>query len=158
MPRLLSPIALQAIYAPQTDQIFLALLTLAHPLLTPSLYFANNTTDIVRLGNTYKGWPFQLSLPGEYEDQIPTVQLQIDNVDRKIMEGVRALPTPPTITLEIVLAASPDTLEAGPFPFTLRQVQYTAFIVTGTLQFEDLWNEPYPRFVFDPSRFPGLFP
>lgn len=134
------------------------LLTIAHDALVPSLRFANNTVDVTSRGNLYLGWPFQLSLPGEYDDQLPTVQLQIDNIDRRIMEGVRALTSAPTVTLEVVLASSLDTVEAGPFAFTLKAADYTALVVTGTLAFEDVVNESYPQHSFTPGKFPGLFP
>jgi len=158
MPRPISVVARRAIFAPETDQVFLQFLTLAHPNLVPSLYFVYNQVDVVRRGHTHLAWAFQIAMPGEYEDQIATVQIQLDNVNRQIIEGIRALTTPPTITLEVALASDPDGLEAGPFPFTLKHVEYNALTIVGQLQFEDIWNEPYPSFVFDPARFPGLFP
>jgi len=97
-------------------------------------------------------------LPAEFDDQLPTVQLQIDNVDRRIMEGVRALTSAPAVTLEVVLASAPDTVEAGPFAFTLKAADYDALVISGTLAFEDVLNEPYPQYAFTPGSFPGLFP
>jgi hypothetical protein len=157
-PRSLSSTAAAALYAPETGEVFLMLLTIAHAALTPSLRFANNTVDVMSRGDTYLGWPFQMMLPSELDDQLPTVTLQIDNVDRRIMEGVRALTSPPSVMLEVVLASSPDTVEAGPFAFTLRGCDYDALVVSGSLSFEDVLNEPYPAQTFTPGRFPGLFP
>jgi hypothetical protein len=158
MPRALSIAARQAIFGPQTSEVFLPLITIAHAALSPSLHFVSNTQDVTSRGNLYRGWPFQITLPGEFEDQQPVVQIQIDNVDRLIMEGVRALTSAPTITLEVILASSPDTVEAGPFVFTLKAADYTALYITGTLAFEDVLNEPWPRFLFTPTVAPGLFP
>lgn len=158
MPRPLSTAAKQAIYAQETGEAFLMLLTISHAQLTPTLRFAGNYVDVVSRGQTYLGWPFAIALPAEVDDQLPTVQVQIDNVDRRIMEGVRALTSAPAVTLEVVLASAPDTVEAGPFAFTLRNADYDALVVTGSLAFEDVLNEPYPQHAFTPAKFPGLFP
>ena len=157
-PRLLSATARAAISAQETGEVFLILITIAHAELTPTLYFVNNMENIVSRGNTYLGWPFQLALPEEREDTVPTVQLRIDNVDRRIMEGIRMLSDAPTVSLEVILASEPDTVEAGPFAFSLRGVEYDALIIQGTLSPEDILNEPAVAFTFSPRFFPGLFP
>ena len=157
-PRALSPAAVRAHTAQETGEAFLMLVTIAHSDFAETLYFVNDTVDLVSRGNTYRGWPFQVTLPEEREDSLPTVQLQIDNVDRQIMQGIRALTTAPMVTLEVVLALSPDTVEAGPFHFTLRGVDYTALVITGTLAPEDILNEPFMQYSFTPEWFAGLLP
>jgi hypothetical protein len=157
-PRSLSSAAKAALTFQETGEIYLMLLTIQHPALIPSLYFANNNADITSRGNTYLAWPFQVALPEEREDTVPTIQIVIDNIDRRIMAGIRSLPTAPTVLLEVVLASSPDTVEAGPFNFTLRGVDYDALTITGTLSPEDILNEPFPQYTYSPASFPGLFP
>ena len=159
-PRALSPAAVRAITAQETGEIFLMCVTISHPSLPTPLYFVNNTEDIERLGVTYYGWPFEVALPDEREDALPMPQLRIDNVDRRIMEGIRALTTPPTVTLEVVLASALDALqpEAGPATFSLRNLEYDALTITGTLSPEDVLNEPAMQYSFTPDLFPGLFP
>lgn len=157
-PVSLTQAAVKALTAQETGEIFLMLVTITHSSMPTPLYFVNNTVDIISRGQTYLGWPFQIALPDEREDALPQVQLQIDNVDRRIMEGVRLLATPATVALEIVLASSPDTLERGPFTFRLVNVEYTALLITATLAPEDVLNEPAMQHIFSPSTFPGLFP
>jgi hypothetical protein len=157
MPRTLSTTAAQAIFAQNTSEIFLMLLTIAHSDLAMPLRFVNDWHDITRGGQTYLGCAFTIGLPSEREDQPPTVQLRIDNVDRRILEGIRSLTSPPTITLEVVLASSPETLEAGPFALTLRNVTYDALNITGMLTYEDVLNEPSMQFHITPNLFPGAF-
>jgi hypothetical protein len=154
----LSSAAVKALTAQETGEVFLMLVTISQDDLADPLYFVNNTVDVTSRGNVYLGWPFQVALPDEREDALPTVQLQIDNVDRRIMEGVRLLSTPPSVVLEIVLADSPDTLERGPFTFRLVLVEYSALVITATLAPEDVLNEPAMQYSFTPANFPGLFP
>lgn len=158
MPRTLSATAAQAIFSSETSEVFVMLLTISHAALSPSLRFCSDAVDVVSNGDTYLGgWPFRIALPMEADDQIPTVQLQIDNVDRRILEGIRMLTSPPTITLQVVLASTPNTVEAGPFSMTLRNVEYDALVISGNLTYEDVLNEPWPQFRFTPNYYPGAF-
>jgi hypothetical protein len=88
---------------------------------------------------------------------MPNVTLSIDNVDRQIVNAVRALTGPPTVTVSVVLASSPNTIEAGPYQMTLRDASYDSLVVSGTLSVEDMMNEPYPVDLMTPANFPGLF-
>src|SRR5262245_40935514 len=157
MPRALSTAARQAIYGAQTAEVFLPLLTITHPALSPSLYFVSNTQNVTSRGQLYLGWPFEIALPGEFEDQQPVVQLRIDNVDRRILEGIRMLTSPPTVTLEVVLASAPDTVEGGPFELTLRGIKYDALAISGSLTYEDTLNEPAMQYRITPALWPGAF-
>ena len=157
-PRPLSTTAIRALTAQETGEIFLSLITITHEDLAAPLYFVNNTENITSRGVEFLGWPFEIALPDEREDALPTVQIRIDNVDRRIMEGIRGLTTAPTVLLEVVLASAPDVIEAGPINFTLRCVEYDALVITGTLTPEDMLNEPAMQFSFTPALFPGLFP
>src|SRR5579885_2175455 len=88
--RALSLAARQAVNAQETGEVFLLLLTLDHDELAAPIRVVNNTVDIVSRGNTYIAYPFQLELPAEDADQISSVRLSIDNVDRTIVQSLRA--------------------------------------------------------------------
>jgi hypothetical protein len=161
--RTLSLRARQAINAPETAEVFLALVVIEHPTLPEPLRFANNMEDVYSTvhgeatAQQYFGCPFNLALPSERDDQLPNVTLTIDNVDQNIVAALRQLADGPTMTLYIVLAATPDVREAGPFPFRLMAAHYTAETVSGTLAFLDILNEPHPWRTFTPPDFPGVF-
>jgi hypothetical protein len=149
----------QAINAEETSEVFLILLDVYHADIGPptTLRFVNNYTDIVSNGNTYIAYPFQITIPSDLEDALPRVQLTIDNVDRSIMQEIRSLTSAPDISISVILASDPDTIEAGPFETKLRNVDYDASTITGDLQSDDILNEPYPGVAFTPGNFPGLF-
>ncbi|MDH3997702.1 MAG: DUF1833 domain-containing protein [Desulfuromonadales bacterium] len=157
MRRNLSLTAREAIYAQQTDQVFLLLLTIDHADLTTPIRVANNNEAIVSRGDNYVAYPFQINLPPDRDEQISQVTLSIDNVDRQIVQAVRSLGSSPSVSLEVILASDPNYVEAGPFDFSLKSVDYDALTVSGTLGFEDLLNEPFPGDTFSPAEFPGLF-
>lgn len=159
MPRPLSSVAKQAIFAQQTGEVFVVLLELEHPNFAGIIRVCSNDLPIASRGNTYVPFPFEIILPDESEDSAPRVTLRIDNVDRRIVSELRSVVStvPVTIRLFIVLASSPDTLEVGPMEFSLRDVEFTATTVEGTLLYEDVLNESFPADSFSPARFPALF-
>jgi Domain of unknown function (DUF1833) len=150
-------------FAAETAEVFLALLIITHPELAGPLRFVNNVEDILsRVAGEddpqpYYGCPFELTLPDEREDQLPSVRLTIDNVDQAIVANLRAIATAPTLTLYVVLASSPDLAEVGPIEYALRSADYSAASVTGTLAFADVLSEPFPWRLFTPTDWPGVF-
>lgn len=157
MSRALSVAARQAIFAQQTSSVFLMLLTFDNAEMPSPLRVVNNYENITSNGNEFIAYPFAFTLPDEETETLAQVELTISNVNRLLVESVRSIGTPLTTTLELVMAESPDTIEAGPFPMTLREVKYDALKLNGTCNFHDLLNQAYPAGTYIPSDYPGLF-
>lgn len=161
MPRNVSAELRSAVNAPYTDEVFLVLLKVsAHPEEVNGFdpfHLVNNTEDVVSNGQAYTAFPFTVKLPNDDGDTITHAQLAIDNTDRRIVREIRSLRHPPHIELSLVLASNPDYIEAGPFPFLLRDVQYTASEVSGTLMHEDGDFDNVPADAITPTHFPGYF-
>ena len=157
MSRPLTLSALKAVNAQQTDEVFVILLTLAHDGLSQPVRVTSDAVDTVSRGENFIAYPFDLSLPEDSEALTATAHLSIDNVDRVIIAALRGLQDSPSVTVEIVRAADPDTVEAVFPDFRLSEIQYDAATVTGRLTIEDFTAEPYPAAVFAPAGFPGLF-
>jgi hypothetical protein len=156
MPRSLSPAALASANAQSTDEVWLVLLTIEHNEIDSPIRVVNNTEDIVSRGQTYIGFPFDFELPGEDADAPTKARLRIDNVDRRIVEAVRTISSPPLVTLEVILASAPDTVEFSFSGLTMREIDYDVSSVSGDLLFESIFAEPV-TYTMTPSRFPGLF-
>lgn len=153
----LSPAALQAMLSAETDEMFLACVTFTHADMIQPIRVVNDKQDLVRNAGTFQAFAFDIDLPGEGGTGAREVQIKIDNVDRQIVQALRSLAGPPQVTLEVVLASSPNTLESGPHNFRLKSAHYDALVVTGSLGFEsDLLNQPYPAATFTPTNSPGL--
>jgi len=157
MARALSSAAKSTVFAQQTSEAALCLLTITGTGIGVPLRFVNNQLDVVSRGNTYLATAFMISLPDERDDAPPRVILNFDNVDRQIVGAIRSLTVAPTVTLEVVFSSALDTVEAGPFAFTLRNVDYSADVIAGDLFFEDFLNESFPADSFTPNNCPGLF-
>lgn len=155
--RTLSSAALAAVFGAQTGEAFLALLTLDHAQLAAPIRVTSDSVATVSNGETYAPFPFTVALPQERDDQLAGARLVVDNIDRSIVIALRSISSAPSVTLDIVLASSPDTVEAGPFNYTLKDAKYDALTVEGELAFEDILNEAFPGGSFVPQTHPGLF-
>ena len=160
MSRAVSATFLQKVFAQETSEIFLCILQIDHDDLDTPIRIVNNTENITIGGYEYIGFPFQLSMPGDVEDQLPAVNISIDNVDRTIVEAVRTISSPPTVYLSVIMVSNttPNTgsVERGPIELTLRQAEYDALIVSGNLEPHDILSEPFPQSCFTPNRYTAL--
>lgn len=157
MSRTVSSLTRQALYAAETGEVFLILLTINHASLQQPIRVTSDAVATSSRGNEFVPFPFDLTLPDDQDNHSPRARLVIDNVDRQIVEAVRGLSSSPTALIEVVRAAAPDTVEAQFVDFKLTNVSYDAQRVEGFLTIEDFTAEPFPAATFSPGLFPGLF-
>ncbi len=153
----LSAAAKAALFGQQTDQVFLALLKIEHDDLAAPICVVNNYTDITSGSDLYSAFPFRVQLLSDQDENLPEAVLQIDNVDRSIVNAVRTITSAPTVTLSVVLAATPDTVEYGPIALTLRNVSWDALTVSGKLAVDPAIGKRFPGERMTPNLFRGLF-
>jgi hypothetical protein len=151
-------------FASMTSDALYLLMTISHTSIpTPiRVYNANEFENgepkiLTSRGNQFVAFPFDITLPEEGGDTPPQITLSICNIDRGITDSIRSIATRMTITLEIVLSESLDTVEAGPFTMSLTDVQYDAFTISGTLIYDSILSEVFPKDKMDATIFPGLF-
>ena len=155
--RTLSSAAQAAVLGAQTGEAFIVLLTLSHPSMAAPIRVTSDAVATVSNGATHEPYPFEIQLPQERDDQLAGARLVIDNLDRSIVMALRNLTSAPTVSMSVVLGSSPDTVEAGPFDYTLKNASYDVLTVEGELSFEDILNEGFPGQSFVPFTHPGLF-
>lgn len=167
MSRTISLAARAAANAEQTGEVWVFLLTITHEALVTPLRLSSDPT--VRLsvdplsygtlsrGETYEYLPMSLVLPDDSEGVAPAIRLVFDNIARQAVPLLRSVSTPPTVTVEMVLASDPDTVEVSFAEFDLVGADYDALSVSVDLTVNALANEPYPAGTFTPGGFGGLF-
>jgi len=146
-----------AAFAQETAEVPLVLLTITHADLPAPIRVVNNHTDIVSNGNTFQAFPFEIDLPDVGAGAPPRVTLRIDNVDRQIVDSLRAISSPFELQIDVAVASQPNTIEASFSGLKAIRAVYDALTVEAELGFEDVLNEPYPGDSFTPARNPGLF-
>lgn len=157
MPRNMSPAARAAIAAPQTPDGFVHLLTIDAPGLERPIYITDQLDPIMSRGNTFEPYPVMVEFPSDEAENIPVAKLTIDNIDLSLVEAIRSATGPIALTVELALASQPDIIEISETGFRLRNVQYNATQITGTLTGEDLLNLRIPADRFTPQEYPALF-
>lgn len=157
MPRVLSANALISAHARETGEVWAFLIEIDHETLTVPLRFTNDNQAVVSGGETFTPFPFNVGLPGSDPEQLPQVNLVIDAVDQSIAASLRAIATPPSVTLRLVMVSQPDTIEAIVENLQWRGVGGDVRVIEGTLTAEDILGTAYPGKRFTPDLFRGLF-
>ena len=158
MAREVSATALQAVLAPGTAEGFIPCLKIDHPSFAAPYRIAYNTQTVTRADGDYLPFAFQCNLPDQVEDAIPQVKVTIDNTDLEISDAIRTVSGRPSSTMEVGLASAPDTIEAGPFAYSLLDATATADAIEGTLGYEDdVFSQQVPGQNYLPTNSAGLF-
>ena len=155
----LSPSVIPYAQSSSSDITFLALLTFtipSQPAVAP-VRVVNNTVNIMSRGLEFQAYPFNVVLPQDTQDTLPTVALEIDNVSPDIMVMVRGFPEPPNLLLEIITNVNYDVVERAVGYLKLTSVDYDTFKIRGTLQVDNVLSRRFPADIYDPVQFPGLF-
>jgi len=155
VPRNLTAMMKAAALAMNSDVSFWALVAISHPSFPETYRFVSNSQPVVRLGETWNPYFFEVNLPDESAEELSRTMLVIDNIDRSLLDTVLPLETP--ITVELYVTSDADESVVGPYEFKWRETQYDSKTILASLEFEDLLNQNEVKDEFNPSKFPALF-
>lgn len=169
----LSPQAIKAMFSSETTEQLITLLTIQDPInLSQPMRLADGfvgriaglTTDeeviygVTSRGNNYLFLPLEISLPSEEETGVGRCSITLNYVTTEAIKLIRENLTGPTqVTIELVLASSPDYVEASFTGFSIVSATYNDQSINLQLDMIDLSREPFPCYNFTPNYFPGLF-
>lgn len=95
-------------------------------------------------------------LPGDAEDAPAQATLVLENLDSKMVEIVRSFTTPATVSMAVVMASSPNLIEAEWTGLTITSADITAGEIALSLGRDEVELEPFPAGRMTKYRFPGL--
>lgn len=154
------PISQQAtpgVFSSASELIALVLLTFRLPGY-PDLRVVNNAVDITSRGQLFEAVGFKITLINQDSEKLPTVTLQIDNLDPRIIEYIRSLPEAPRMMLEVVTSADNFQSPEQSIDFLrLTSVNYNALVITAQLVLDNYLGARFPGGDYTPSEFPALF-
>lgn len=165
----LSANAIQAMFAQETSETLVTLLTISGTGIATPIRLADNFTGrlsstdtdvtygLTSNGNDFIFLPFNITLPTEEYASAPRCQLTINDVTRYLIPTIRTISSPPNVQIDLVLKSSPNTIEINFGGFILSNISYNADTITADLTVESLAIEPFPSHTFTPSYFPGMF-
>ena len=153
----LSQAATAAVTAPETEKVFLHLITI-EVSGGALLRFVDNNQNIVSRGNTYTATGFTIILPEQSNDAPRPCRLAIDNTDLAIYQHIKqAAGLTVTVSVCVIMADTPDVYERGPLKYLLRNVQATKETISGELYDFYLSDRRFPKDAYAPEDFQGLF-
>jgi hypothetical protein len=153
----LSDPAARAVLAPETEKVFLHLLTI-ETSGGAVLRFVDNTQDIVSRGDTFAAAGFTIILPEQTADGPRPCKLAIDNTDLAIFSTIKqAVGQTVSVTVCIVMADTPDVYERGPLKYRLRNVRATKEAIEGDVYDFYIADRKFPKDTYSPDDFEGMF-
>jgi hypothetical protein len=160
MSRSTSPLFKSMANAQETGEVLLALVTIAHTSIVGGpLRVVQDMQNLTSNGNVYTAFPFEIVLPEDTDDGPAKIKLVIDNIDQSLAKAIRSIPpnSPPSVTVEIVVASQPDVVELSIPGLTLRLITGDAFRIEGDLWMDEEDLIPFPEGIVAPNTFPGVF-
>jgi hypothetical protein len=152
-----SPGAAEAALAPETEKVFLHLLTIEVEG-GAVLRFVDNNQNITSRGNEFYAAAFTVTLPEQAGDAPRPCRLAVDNTDLAVFQAIKqAAGRDVTATACVVMADTPDVYERGPLKYRLRNVRASKETVEGELYDFYLADRKFPKGSYSPEDFPGLF-
>lgn len=153
---------------PDSPNALIAFLTIEHGQLGGALRLVCDVLEYVRGGETWTPVLFDYRLVPD-EGRPPRTVLTVPNVDRRIGRALRAVITPPRITLELLSSEDFD-LTVVPRQeiataaviyeyreFEVASVEISPAAVEATVMLRDYSQEPWPFVRATQDRLPGLF-
>jgi hypothetical protein len=153
----LSPEATVAVTAPETEQVFLHLLTI-EVTSGAVLRFVDNNQNITSRGSEYLAAGFTIILPEQTDNAPRPCRLAIDNADLSIFQTIKqAVGQDVTVTVCVIMADTPDVYERGPLKYRLRNVRASKETIEGEVYDFYLIDRKFPKGTYTPEDFEGLF-
>ncbi|MCG7328066.1 DUF1833 family protein [Achromobacter sp. ACRQX] len=158
MPRHLSNAGVRNALATSADEPLITLIEITHPGLPIPARFANDTADIVVEGNTFVACRFDVSLPDDQDEQVPSAKLEVDNIGRELTQWLEISGggKGAKCRLIMVLRSSPANLEFD-MTMDLAGLVITNQRVGGDLGFKNTLMQAAVTVRYDPSTTPGIF-
>jgi hypothetical protein len=147
----------QAALAPNTGEVFLFLFEFNHPSFATPIRLVNNLEDIVSRGQEYMAFPLEMALPPDDGETLPAIEIKAQNASLELIDEIRSIVGPMDVRLELILASSPDYIEASIENMRVAAITFDKDEITMTLTVDDLLNTAFPKHRYLPSNFAGLF-
>ena len=136
----------------------LILLEINHLELPQPVRVVNDTVNLTSNGNLYIAFPFNCSLPDDYENQLPRARLSISNIGRDLMFWLETTDggQGSTAKFQQIMRSRPNQVE-WEITMNLFNVSATNLEVSAELGFENLFAKPSVSINYRPENSIGLF-
>lgn len=157
MSNALSPALLAQLFAPQSNDPYLTLVTLSHSSFAADICLVNNSEDIVSRGITYSRFPMRIKLPVDDGESGREVTIEFDNVSLELIDELRTVTDSIGVKLELILASIPDDVQSSIEELKIQVINYSRTKISARLILDNFLNTEVTSEIYSPSNFPGIF-
>lgn len=152
----LSPELIAQLFAQESDDPFLTLVTLTHESFD-SIRLVNNTVDILSRGQTYQAFPMKIRFPVDDGETMRDFAIDFDNVSLTLVEMIRSVTTSIGVKIELILASLPDVPQISQEDLKIVSLSYNSQRISATIVLDNFLNTEMTSETYGPRNFPGLF-
>ncbi len=136
----------------------LILLEISHADLPQPIRVVNDNQDLIHLTNTFVAMAFNVRMPDDLEQGMPRAELSVDNIGREMTQWLDASGGGKGALVRFiqVMRDVPDTIE-WETTLELSNVGQSPLLVTGTLGYQDIFNQPAVQWIYNKDLARGLF-
>ena len=145
----------QELFAQESGDPFLALVTLTHTTFTARL--VNNTVDVISRGDTYLAFPMKIRLPVDDGETARDFSIEFDNVSLDLITQLRSVTGDIGVKIELILASLPDVVQMSHTDLLLRSVSYNSQRVSARIVLDSFLAVEMTSERYTPSIYPGMF-
>lgn len=157
MPNALTPELLAQMFAQESDDAFLTLVTLSHETFADDIRLVNNTVEIQSRLQTFMPFPMRIRFPVDDGETAREFSIDFDNVSLTLIEGIRTVTTPISVKIEMVLASMPNLVQVEQAELKIATLTYNKTMVSAKIILDNFLNTEMTSERYAPSNFPGLF-
>jgi len=157
MANQLSSSLLAQLFAQNSDDPFLILITLSHPSFAEDIRLVNNTVEIISRGETFAPFPMRIRFPVDDGETARDFSIEFDNVSRELIEAMRSVTTEIGVKLELILASMPDAVQISQEDLKIAGIGYNLTTITARVILDNFLNTEVTSERYGPTNFPGLF-
>jgi hypothetical protein len=157
MSNTLSPELLAEIFAQESGDPFLTLVTLSHPSFASDIRLVNNTVNITSRGNVFTAFPMKIRLPMDDGETQRDFALEMDNASLELIEEIRTVTTRISVKFEMILASLPDDVQMSQEDLAIVSLNYTARRISARIAMDSFLGVEITSEKYTYTNFPGIF-
>lgn len=156
MSNALSPELVAQMFAQESKDPFLCLVTLSHPSFS-TIYLVNNSENITSNGTLFNAFPFSLRLPVDDGESVKSFAIEFDNVSLELITAIRTVTDAIGVNIKMILASMPDQIQLEFDELKIQNVTYDKQRISATIVMDNFLNTLMTSERYTPINFPGLF-
>lgn len=157
MANQLSNELLAQLFAQESSDPFLTLVTLSHSSFDADVRLVNNSVSITSRGNVFEAFPMKIRFPIDDGETARDFQIVFDNVSLELIEKMRTVTTQIGIKIELILASMPDVVQMSQQDLFLNNITYSAQNITAKIVLDNFLNVALTSETYSPKNYPGIF-